>query len=71
MRVRISGLMADGQVHYIDCDDLDEAYDRLLFMLCHNNKWAEIHVYAGDTFKVVYRDPAIVIEEIRAMEEER
>ena len=64
----ITARQADGQYRKIECKDYDDAYDKLSFMLSHNDRWAEIHFvgrYGEEPYrKTVYHDPKEIIEEM-------
>lgn len=64
----ITARQTDGQYRKIECEDYDDAYDKLSFMMSHNDRWSEINFvgkYGDEPYrKTIYRDPKDIIEEI-------
>lgn len=66
----ITARQADGQYRRIDCEDYEDAYDKLSFMLSHNDRWREIRVWSHDRdgraeWVKVYQEPSDAIEDLR------
>ena len=67
----ITARQTDGQGHKIECEDYDDAYEKLSFMLSHYDKWREIYIWAHHAPSdwshsiTVYQDPKYAIQKLR------
>ncbi len=71
----ITARQRDGQYRKIECEDYDDVYDKISYMMSHNDRWVEIHIWAyppnGHPYSIkVYQEPYDAIQDLRMFVDE-